>query len=89
MEYLNVSSSKGNLIKGHLIIKPKIFFDDRGYFFESWNHSEFNKIISRQVNLCKIIIRIKIWSNKGTSLSITSKAQAKLVRCSKGKFLMY
>ena len=49
MEYLNVRSNKGNLMKGPLIIKPKIFSDDRGYFYESWNHSEFNETISRKV----------------------------------------
>ena len=50
MEYFNLNSNKGNFIKGPLIIKPKVFLDNRGYFFESWNNSEFNKIISREVN---------------------------------------
>ena len=37
MEYLKVSSNKGNLIAGPLIIKPKIFFDDRGYFSRNYD----------------------------------------------------
>ncbi len=86
MEYLNVSSNKGNLIDGPLIIKPKIFFDDRGYFFESWNHSEFNKIISRQVNFVQDNhSESKYGVIRGLHYQLRPKAQAKLVRCSKGE----
>ena len=86
MEYLNVSSNKGNLIDGPLIIKPKIFFDDRGYFFESWNHSEFNKIISRKVNFVQDNhSEAKYGVIRGLHYQLRPKAQAKLVRCSKGE----
>ena len=30
-------------IEGLLVIKPKIFADDRGYFFESWSKAAFKK----------------------------------------------
>ena len=30
-------------IEGLLVIKPKIFADDRGYFFESWGKAAFEK----------------------------------------------
>ena len=30
-------------IEGPLVIKPKIFTDDRGYFFESWSKMAFEK----------------------------------------------
>ncbi len=30
-------------IEGPLLIKPRIFFDERGYFFESYNEQQFNK----------------------------------------------
>ena len=86
MEYLNVSSNKGNLINGPLIIKPKVFFDNRGYFFESWNHSEFNKIISRQVNFVQDNhSESKYGVIRGLHYQLRPKAQAKLVRCSKGE----
>lgn len=86
MEYLKVSSNKGNLIKGPLIIKPKIFSDDRGYFFESWNQSEFNQIISRQVNFVQDNhSQSKLWVLRGLHYQLNPKAQAKLVRCTKGE----
>ena len=85
MEYLKVSSNKGNLIAGPLIVKPKIFFDDRGYFFESWNHSEFNQIISRQVNFVQDNhSQSKFGVLRGLHYQLRPKAQAKLIRCTKG-----
>ena len=86
MEYLTIKSNKKNLIKGPLIIKPRIFCDDRGYFFESWNHSEFNKIISRQVNFVQDNhSKSKLGVLRGLHYQLNPKAQAKLVRCTRGE----
>lgn len=30
-------------IKGVVIIEPRLFKDDRGYFFESYSERDFNK----------------------------------------------
>ena len=32
-------------IEGLLIIQPRLFEDDRGYFFESFNHQKFEDAI--------------------------------------------
>ena len=86
MEYFNVNSNNGNLIKGPLIIKPKIIFDNRGYFFESWNHLEFNKIISRKVSFVQDNhSKSKYGVLRGLHYQLRPKAQAKLVRCTKGE----
>ena len=86
MEYFNLNSNKGNLIKGPLIIKPKIFPDNRGYFFESWNQSEFNKKISREVNFVQDNhSQSKFGVLRGLHYQLQPKAQAKLVRCTKGE----
>ena len=86
MEYFSINSNKGNLIKGPLIIKPKIFFDDRGYFFESWNHSEFNKIISRKVHFVQDNhSKSKYGVLRGLHYQLAPKAQAKLIRCTRGE----
>jgi dTDP-4-dehydrorhamnose 3,5-epimerase len=37
-------------IKEVLVLEPKIFSDDRGYFFESFNLAKFRDIIGRDVN---------------------------------------
>ena len=86
MEYFSVNSSSGCLIKGAFIIKPKIFFDNRGYFYESWNQSEFNKIISRKVNFVQDNhSESKYGVLRGLHYQLKPKAQAKLVRCTKGE----
>ena len=86
MQYFNVKSSKGNLISGPLIIKPKIFIDSRGYFFESWNHSEFKKIISREIIFVQDNhSKSKFGVLRGLHYQLNPKAQAKLVRCTKGE----
>lgn len=86
MEFFKLNSNKGNLIKGPLIIKPKIFPDNRGYFFESWNHSEFNKVISREVNFVQDNhSESKFGVLRGLHYQLSPKAQAKLVRCTKGE----
>ena len=86
MEHFSVNSSNGYLIKGPFIIKPKIFFDNRGYFYESWNQSEFNKIISRKVNFVQDNhSESKFGVLRGLHYQLKPKAQAKLVRCTRGK----
>ena len=86
MDYFNINSNKGNTIKGPLIIKPKVFLDNRGYFFESWNHSEFNKLISREVNFVQDNhSKSKFGVLRGLHYQLDPKAQGKLVRCSQGE----
>ena len=86
MEYSTVKSQRGNNIQGPLIFKPKIFYDSRGYFFESWNHSEFNQIISREINFVQDNhSKSKFGVLRGLHYQINPKAQAKLIRCTKGE----
>ena len=86
MEYFKINSNKGNLIKGPLVIKPKIFLDDRGYFFESWNNFEFNKIISRNVSFVQDNhSESRFGVVRGLHYQLKAKAQAKLVRCIRGE----
>ena len=86
MNFLNVKSNKGNFIEGPLIIEPKIFHDVRGYFFESWNQSEFNQIISREIKFVQDNhSESKYGVLRGLHYQLNPKAQAKLVRCTKGE----
>jgi len=74
-------------IEGLVIIEPTLFGDDRGYFLESYNKKEFEKAIGEisfvQDNESK--------SSKGVLRGLHFQkppyAQAKLVRCIKGKVL--
>lgn len=37
-------------LEGCFLISPKVFLDDRGYFFESFNKKEFEKLTGTSVN---------------------------------------
>lgn len=74
-------------INGLLIIKPKVFEDDRGYFFESYNKNVFsnlginvNFVQDNQSLSGKNVLR-------GLHFQNTPFAQAKLVRVIKGSVL--
>jgi len=74
-------------IDGLLLIKPKIFGDDRGYFFESWseesfidNGLEFNFVQDNQSLSRKGVLR-------GLHFQNPPFAQGKLVRVIKGSVL--
>lgn len=75
-------------LKGCFILKPKIFEDERGYFFESFNQDQFNNLIGANINFVQ---DNESFSTKGVLRGLHYQtgvqAQAKLVRVIKGKVL--
>lgn len=74
-------------IDGVIIVEPKIFNDERGYFFESYNENEFIKngiknrfIQDNQSKSCYGVIR-------GLHMQLPPFSQAKLVRVLQGTVL--
>ena len=74
-------------IEGLLVIRPKIFGDDRGYFFESWSHQAY-KDIGLDLNF---IQDNQSLSQKGVLRGLHFQrppfAQGKLVRVVKGSVI--
>ena len=74
-------------LKGVWIIEPKVFNDDRGYFFESWNSKSFTEHIGAinfvQDNESKSSYGVL----RGLHYQKGDAAQAKLVRVIKGRVL--
>jgi len=74
-------------IEGLVIIEPTVFEDDRGYFLESYNKKKFEKAIGKisfvQDNESKSSRGVL----RGLHFQKPPFAQAKLVRCIKGKVL--
>ena len=85
MNIKNLSSNKGNILKGVYIINPTVFQDNRGFFYESWNQKLFNKIVGEEV---KFLQDNHSSSNvgvlRGLHYQIEPKPQGKLVRCVSG-----
>jgi len=69
-----------------LIFEPKVFGDERGFFFESFNHQQFEAAIGRSVTFVqdnhskssKGVLR-------GLHYQLAPHAQGKLVRCIVGE----
>lgn len=74
-------------IEGLILVKPKVFGDNRGFFIESYKKSEF---IANGIN-CEFIQDNHSKSTKGVlrglHYQIEPKSQAKLLRCTKGRIL--
>ena len=72
------------ILEGVKIVVPKVFFDDRGYFFESFNDKQFREKVcdttfvqDNQSKSCKGTLRGLHWQ-------APPFAQSKLVRVTKG-----
>ena len=74
-------------IPGVVIIEPKVFGDERGYFFESWSQKDFDEQVrpikfvqDNEGKSCYGVLR-------GLHFQKGEHAQSKLVRVVKGKVL--
>jgi len=86
-KYSNMTIEETNL-KGCFVLSPKVIFDKRGSFFESFNQISFEKLTGLNVNFVQ---DNESFSSKGVlrglHYQIGKFAQAKLVRVINGKVL--
>ncbi len=74
-------------IEGPVILEPRIFQDSRGYFFESYNKQVFDKEVAK-VDFVQDNESCSTYGvMRGLHFQRPPHAQAKLVRCVKGKVL--
>ena len=69
-----------------LLLEPNVFTDERGFFFESFNHTAFERAVGRPVNF----VQDNHSSSRqhvlrGLHYQSDPKAQGKLVRCIRGE----
>ena len=72
-------------IEGVLIIEPKVYQDERGYFFESFNANEFAEKTGMDIHFVQ---DNESRSSKGVLRGLhfqTKHTQGKLVRCTEGE----
>tara|TARA_Y100000589_G_C27098445_1_gene606984 strand:- start:480 stop:1079 length:600 start_codon:yes stop_codon:yes gene_type:complete len=88
--YSKCKNNKGTTIEDLLLLEPKINQDNRGFFYESWNKRDFNKILIENNQQEQLFFQ----DNHSSSINRTLRglhyqkepyAQGKLVRCVKGK----
>ena len=85
-DHKQLSTTKGIKVNGPILIKPKIFRDKRGFFFESWNQKDWEEILKQynqipqnfcQDNHSKSLMGVL----RGLHFQKSPYPQAKLVRC--------
>lgn len=85
-KYKHMDIIKTN-IEGVLIIEPRLFKDERGYFFESWSKREFEEKVGNiefvQDNESKSSYGVM----RGLHFQRPPFTQSKLVRCVRGRVL--
>ena len=86
MEVNQLRNNHNKIINGPLEIKPKVFYDERGYFYETWNAKDF-KVNTNSDTL--FVQDNQSFSKKGTlrglHYQLDPMAQGKLVRVTKGE----
>ena len=82
---MNVIETK---LKGCFVIEPRVFNDDRGYFFESYNKEKFEELTGSKIDFVQ---DNESFSTKGVLRGLHFQkgehAQAKLVRVTHGEVL--
>ena len=75
-------------IDGVLIIEPKVFVDNRGWFSESYSKEKF-KTSGIDIDFVQDnhTFSLERGTLRGLHFQLNPKAQTKLVRCTKGKIL--
>ena len=74
-------------IDGVVIIEPRIFRDERGYFFESFSQREFNEKVRPITFVQDNESKSSYGVMRGLHFQRTPFTQSKLVRCVKGAVL--
>lgn len=79
---------KNTAIEGVLIIEPRVFGDERGYFFESYNKAEFARATGLNIDFVQDNeSRSRYGVLRGLHYQKEPYAQSKLVRCGRGRVL--
>lgn len=74
-------------IDGVVIIEPRIFKDDRGYFYESFSQREFEEKVCRTIFVQDNQSKSSYGVLRGLHFQKPPYSQSKLVRCIKGTVL--
>ena len=90
LQYSELYNSKNTVIRGPILLKPKIFGDERGFFFESWNKKNLYEVFKdNDQKEANFVQDNHSKSTKGVLRGLHYQSnpipQGKLVRCIKGE----
>ena len=90
LQYSELYNENNKVIRGTILLKPKIFGDKRGFFFESWNKKNLYEVFKKNDQKEAIFVQDNhSKSTKGVLRGLHYQSnpipQGKLVRCIKGE----
>ncbi len=75
-------------IEGLILCKPKLIYDNRGFFSETFRKDLLEKITEKKLNFCQSNTSESTYGTiRGLHFQISPSSQSKLVSVSKGKIL--
>lgn len=90
MQAERLSTAAGRQLQGPLLLTPRVFADDRGFFYESWNQRSFAQLLATdgQAQHSPFVQDNHSRSSggvlRGLHYQLPPHPQAKLVRCVRG-----
>ena len=85
MQVEQLTTTVGQAMEGPLLVTPKVFGDDRGFFFESWNQRRFDDAVGSPTIFCQDNhSRSCRGVLRGLHYQLEPEPQGKLVRCTAG-----
>ena len=90
MQAESLQSHAGHVLSGPLLIQPRVFGDERGFFFESWNQLAFQEVLENSGQPTPLFVqdnhsRSSIGVLRGLHYQLPPHPQGKLVRCVVGE----
>jgi dTDP-4-dehydrorhamnose 3,5-epimerase len=80
-----LTTADGVTLQGPLLLTPRVFGDDRGFFFESWNQQAFNAAAGDTTFVQDNHSRSSRGVLRGLHYQLPPHPQGKLVRCVLGE----
>ena len=89
-DFNQLKSNKGVEIQGPILLKPKVFKDERGFFYESWNEEDWKKILKIYNQPYKSFVQDNHSKSirgvlRGLHFQKEPFPQGKLIRCISGE----
>ena len=90
MNVEELQTTNGLVVQGPLLLVPKVFSDERGFFLESWNFAQWTEILNRFGQQPSQFVQDNhSFSSKGVlrglHYQLPPHSQGKLVRCVSGE----
>ena len=88
MQVEQLHTGSGALMEGPLLIRPQVFGDARGFFYESWNQRRFDQAVGQPISFSQDNhSRSSRGVLRGLHYQLEPEPQGKLVRCPVGAIL--